>query len=188
MSECPSCPDRSRLCDLLDGSLPDDEQAALTEHLDGCTSCQQDLEGLAAGPLPWTEAVRRHRQDPVELGEALCRAMAELRGDTGLVLPDEDQAGPEDGSLSFLTPSDRPGALGRFGPYEVVEVLGRGGMGVVLKALDPTLNRVVAVKVLAPQLAASPAARRRFAREARAAAAVSHQNVVSIHHVDSAGG
>src|SRR5256885_1158292 len=139
MPACTSCPDRDRLRDLLEGTLPDALLADLTSHLDGCTSCQQDLEGLAAGPLPWTEAVRRHSQDPVELGEALCRAMAELRGDTGLIVPDEDQAGPEDGSLSFLTPSDRPGALGRFGPYEVVEVLGRGGMGVVLKAIDPTL-------------------------------------------------
>ena len=57
-------------------------------------------------------------------------------------------------------------------------------MGVVLKAFDPALNRVVAIKVLAPQMAASGAARRRFSREAKAAAAVVHDHVVAIHAVD----
>jgi serine/threonine protein kinase len=70
----------------------------------------------------------------------------------------------------------------------VREVIGRGGMGVVLKALDPVLNRTVAIKVLAPQLATSAAARRRFRREASAAAAVCHDHVVTIHAVDEAGG
>jgi hypothetical protein len=56
-------------------------------------------------------------------------------------------------------------------------------MGVVLKAFDPTLERTVAIKVIAPELATSAASRRRFAREARAAAAISHDNVVAIHGV-----
>ena len=57
-------------------------------------------------------------------------------------------------------------------------------MGVVLRATDPMLNRVVAAKVLLPELAANPTARRRFLREAQAAAAVSHPHVVTIHAVD----
>src|SRR5207245_2579040 len=76
------------------------------------------------------------------------------------------------------------GSLGRFGAFEILEILGHGGMGIVLKALDTELNRIVALKVLAPQLAASASARKRFAREARAAAAIAHANVVSIHAVD----
>jgi serine/threonine-protein kinase len=58
-------------------------------------------------------------------------------------------------------------------------------MGVVLKAWDAALNRPVAIKVLAPQYASNGAARKRFAREAQAAAAVVHEHVVSIHGVDS---
>jgi serine/threonine-protein kinase len=57
-------------------------------------------------------------------------------------------------------------------------------MGVVLEALDPGLNRLVAVKVLTPPLAASGPARKRFAREAKVAAAVCHEHVVTIHAVD----
>jgi serine/threonine protein kinase len=86
--------------------------------------------------------------------------------------------------LGLLQPSDKPDCVGTLGPYEVREFLGRGGMGIVLKALDPTLNRIVAIKALAPELAVQPAFRQRFAREARAAAAVSHPHIVTIHAVD----
>ena len=74
--------------------------------------------------------------------------------------------------------------LGRLGEFEILELIGCGGMGIVLKGYDHELNRYVAVKVLHPHCATSAAARRRFAREAQAAAAVVHQHVVAIHAVD----
>jgi WD40 repeat protein len=90
-------------------------------------------------------------------------------------------------SLEFLAPATKPGALGRLDHYEVWEVISQGGMGIVLKAFDEKLHRVVAVKVIAPALAASPLARLRFVREAQAAAAVRHDHVVDIHAVENAG-
>src|SRR5262249_21517414 len=86
-------------------------------------------------------------------------------------------------SLDFLAPWDGKGSPGRLGHYEVLEVAGRGGMGVVLRAFDEKLHRVVALKVLDPALAGNRAARQRFVREARAAAAVSHDNVIGIYAV-----
>ncbi len=91
------------------------------------------------------------------------------------------------GRLDFLAPSQRPDALGRLGHYEMLEVVGRGGMGIVLRAFDEKLQRVVAIKVLAPALAASGPARERFVREARATAAVYHDNVIAIHAVEDSG-
>src|SRR5262245_2134834 len=88
---------------------------------------------------------------------------------------------PTGEDLSFLSPSAEPGSLGRLDHYEVVEVVGKGGMGVVLRARDTKLERVVALKVLALPLAASGSARQRFAREARAAAALRDDHVVAIH-------
>ena len=85
--------------------------------------------------------------------------------------------------MDFLEPSDDSARLGRLGDYEIVEVIGRGGMGIVLKGHQRELNRYVAVKVLAPHLALSAAARKRFAREAQAAAAVVHPHVMAIHAV-----
>ena len=87
--------------------------------------------------------------------------------------------------LAHLEPSDNPAMLGRLGHYEILEIIGQGGMGVVLKGYDRELNRYVAVKVLAPHLAASGAARQRFSREAQAAAAIVHPNVLAIHAVES---
>jgi hypothetical protein len=86
--------------------------------------------------------------------------------------------------LAFFSPSARAGSLGRLGHYEVLEVLGRGGFGIVLRALDDILDRVVAVKVLSPELAATSPARKRFLREARSSAGVRHGNVVQVHAVE----
>jgi hypothetical protein len=101
----------------------------------------------------------------------------------------ERDAGGEDGEcLSFLAPPSKPGSLGRLRHYEVTAVIGRGGMGIVLKALDEVLQRVVAIKVMAPPLAATASARKRFIREAQAAAAVRDEHVVDIHAVEEING
>jgi serine/threonine protein kinase len=90
-------------------------------------------------------------------------------------------------SLDFLKPCNTPDSLGCLDGYAVLDVIGRGGMGIVLRAMDPKLNRIVAIKVLVPEFAGSPQARKRFAREAQAAAAVSHDHIVTIHAVDDDG-
>jgi serine/threonine protein kinase/formylglycine-generating enzyme required for sulfatase activity len=86
--------------------------------------------------------------------------------------------------LGYLQPSDKPGSIGRLAHYDVLEVLGRGAFGIVLKAMDEKLQRMVAIKVLAPEIAATSPARKRFLREARASAAIRHEHVVNIHAVD----
>jgi hypothetical protein len=108
---------------------------------------------------------------------------------TGLEDTQADPPGAEEGhvDLAFLSPTAKPGVLGRLGHYEVLEVAGQGGMGMVLRAYDEKLRRVVAIKVLAPQLASSGTARQRFVREAQAAAAITHDNVIDIHAVEDAG-
>jgi serine/threonine protein kinase len=92
--------------------------------------------------------------------------------------PDDD-----DVPLGFLSPATRPDSLGRIGHYEVLEVLGKGGFGIVFRAFDDVLHRVVAVKVLSPQMAATSPARKRFLREARSSAAIRHDNVVQVYEV-----
>ncbi|MFO0807642.1 MAG: protein kinase [Gemmataceae bacterium] len=93
-------------------------------------------------------------------------------------------AAEDDNDLGFLAPPGRPDSLGRIGHYEVLEVLGRGGFGIVFRAFDDVLQRVVAVKVLAPQVAATSPARKRFLREARSSAQVRHENVVQTYAVE----
>src|SRR5262249_39678187 len=81
-------------------------------------------------------------------------------------------------SLDLLEPSSEPGSYGRLGHHEVLEVLGWGGYGIVVRAFDETLRRMVAIKVLVPRLATTSPARKRFLREARASARIRHGNVV----------
>ena len=97
---------------------------------------------------------------------------------------DDGLGGEENQALRCLLPSERPGSPGRLAHYEVLEVLGSGGSAIVVKAFDEKLRRHVALKILSPLLATTSAARKRFAREARAAAAVRHENVVTIHAVE----
>ena len=87
-------------------------------------------------------------------------------------------------SLAFLDPPEDGSHLGSLANFNVVRVVGRGGMGVVLHAVDTCLQRDVAIKVLDPELAKDELAGTRFCREARAAASISHENVVAVHQVE----
>jgi len=89
--------------------------------------------------------------------------------------------------LPALGPPARAGELGTFGGYRVLELVGSGGMGAVYRAVDPALGRTVALKVMLPRLAATEVARQRFLREARAVAAICHDNVVTVYQVSDAG-
>jgi serine/threonine protein kinase len=107
------------------------------------------------------------------------RAAAE---DTAPVIPDSLQLAPPP-DYPFLAPPQSPDELGRLGPYRVLKVLGIGAMGVVFQAEDPHLRRLVALKVMRPSLAASPEFHRRFLREARLAAAIEHEHIVTVYQV-----
>jgi hypothetical protein len=102
------------------------------------------------------------------------------RGGDGKPCPVQEE---ESDDLNFLSSSTRPDSLGRLGHYEMLQVLGKGGFGIVFRAFDETLQRVVAVKVMAPQIATLSPARKRFLREARSSAQVRHENVVHIYEV-----
>lgn len=141
--------------------LPAGELAVLERHLDSCAHCRDELDRLV-------------RTDAYLVG---------VRREAGRDDEEEEETAVAPESLEFLAPSDWPESLGRMGTYEVKGVLGRGGMGVVLKAHDPALGRNVAIKVLSAPLATCGASRRRFLREARAAAAVVHEHVVSVFSV-----
>jgi Tol biopolymer transport system component/predicted Ser/Thr protein kinase len=75
----------------------------------------------------------------------------------------------------------------RLGPFEILAPLGAGGMGQVYRARDTRLGREVAVKVLSPEFSADADRRKRFEQEARAASALNHQNIVTIHEIGTSG-
>ncbi len=83
----------------------------------------------------------------------------------------------------FLDPPGKEGEIGRLGPYRVTGLLGKGGMGQVFVAEDARLKRRVALKVMNQKFAATPNSKKRFVEEARAMAAVHHDNVATIFEV-----
>ena len=99
----------------------------------------------------------------------------ELSDDGGV---DEDS---ED--LAHLRPAESPDELGRLAGFRVLRVIGRGGMGAVYLAEDLQLRRMVALKVMRPQFSVRKDAAERFLREARAAAGVKSEHVVTIYQV-----
>ncbi|MGE3821942.1 MAG: protein kinase, partial [Isosphaeraceae bacterium] len=202
MARPDDCPGTERLAAWLAGSVPED----LAVHVEGCPACRQEVERrlsaseVLGGLTPGASDSQRRR------GPALRNALDSLKRES-LEVPDPTEQAPSVvGRSTVAGPSQsvrvpRPGdessprmtEVGpakpdrRIGPYQVLDRVGRGGMGEVFRAMDPALDRVVAVKVLTESLAGSPEARRRFLREARAAAAVCHEHVVTIHAVDDSG-
>lgn len=177
------CPSTNELQGLVNGSLSDSEADHLQLHLERCEACQSALQEIVADGDFW-ESVAENLSDGEAAGPGLERVVEELQ-----------QQSPEDAEemgeaielkLSFIDPPTEPGTIGRLKHYDILRVAGRGGMGIVLKAFDRTLRRVVAVKMLAPHLAGNGQARQRFVREGRAAAGICHEHVVTIHAVEEA--
>jgi serine/threonine protein kinase len=122
---------------------------------------------------------------PVPSAEEMpTRAMPGEQTDTTQAYGRSAEDDEELDALAFLASPGRPDSLGRIGQYDVLEVLGKGAFGIVFRAFDDKLQRVVAVKVLAPSLATTSPARKRFLREARSSAGVRHENVVQVHAVE----
>ena len=150
--------------------LSAEEEAALHAHLEHCEACCAQMEQLAGGEAWQQEAAALLSADELDAA-----------------VPEPADLSEVDFSVEHLDPSDDANVLGQLGGYDVLAIVGRGVMGVVLKAFDRELKRLVAIKALAPHLAHSSVARKRFAREAQAAAAVVNPHVIAIHHVQPTG-
>ena len=164
----------------LEKATPAERSAFLDEACSGDSTLRRRVEAL----------LESHAQAEFMKTPAIQHAAELLDGesDARTVAAESTDDDPADVVLRFLGPSEKADSLGRLGHYEILEVVGRGGMGIVLRGFDEKLLRVVAIKVMAESLASSTAARRRFTREAQAAAAVCHDHIVTIHAVEEANG
>jgi serine/threonine protein kinase len=155
------------------------EESVVEQHLDHCESCRQRFDQLLASPEELAElrgAASGDSQSDLEAiraAGAIPRFPAANVSADQVVLPCGLKLGP---------PRDRR-FLGRLGAYDIISVLGEGGMGVVLKAHEESLQRDVALKVMGPRVSSDPVARARFVREAQCAAKLVHQSIITIHAV-----
>lgn len=187
---------QSRCDDALLSALINDELSGkrlehMLLHIEECDRCRRRMEEMSADSCHWQRTVKALSDSQVTMGPDQSSSAGNRCVAPGTSLMSPEAAiktfSPELLVKQLLSPPSHPEMLGRIGRYEVERLIGSGGMGVVFKAFDTELNRPVAIKVLAPHLATCGSARQRFAREARAAAAVVHEHVVPIHNVEIEG-
>lgn len=149
------CPDENTLLDLLAGRLPPAERERVNVHVEGCATCRTLIGpqlSAAAGSLTVTKAGRLNRLE-------------------GTVVPDAARAATVEEDL----------LIGRtVGEYVIEARLDAGGMGIVYRARHPLIGKMVAIKVLRPEMASDPMQMRRMLLEARAVNAIGHPNIVDI--------
>jgi len=211
MTECPlNHPGDEALLALSLGQLAEAELTHVSAHLGDCPTCCRRIDQLTSAdqllarlqqgaasrekalvsPAQRRPAVRALRHAH-EVRSAVRKRDPETVPASGIAntaaVQTPHDAPPSEGCpderTRFLAPPERPDEIGRLGPYRILAVLAQGGMGVVFRAHDLALDRLVALKAMLPSMAAVPNARERFLREARAATALKHPHVVTIFQV-----
>lgn len=189
------CPSRSVLEKLIHGRLSPKEEASISQHISDCIHCQSELD--RAIPDELVTSAKNALSSPEPIATALSAILSDAESDIAesAIYKTTPAGGVTRGTTNnktstwadlrpWLTETD-DGSLGQIGPYRLTEILGRGGMGIVFRSRDPSLDRPVAVKVLSPGLLADGTARNRFLREARSVAAINHPGIVGIYEVVS---
>jgi urea transport system substrate-binding protein len=190
-TRCPSPDDLRR---LLLGDWPEADAARLRDHLRDCPACQQAWQTLrgetVVSPTPPILEPAHDTTPGVPVAKDSAPSLAwssavDLPGPGGNRPPAPPRA-PSAGAprtFSFLTPPQEASEIGWLGSYRITGLLGEGGMGYVFDAFETHLQRRVALKVLKPELAANLSFRERFLHEARAAAQLPDEYIITIYQV-----
>lgn len=173
------CPPHEKLIGFASGNLPDDEIESVTDHLESCAECESAIELLEEQSHALVSALRQpdcpfeHDSEP-EFAEAVAAAKA--------LVWDSDDLAERDTSTPLCT------VLNPLTEYRSLGVVGRGGMGIVYKALHLRLQRVVAVKVLPVERRNYRRAVHRFGREIAAAGKLDHPHIVRAYDAGESDG
>jgi tRNA A-37 threonylcarbamoyl transferase component Bud32 len=198
MNAVSACPGPASLQEYLLGGRSDATAASMEEHLAACPACRALLPTIRAEDDFVADFRAQARRPPSDDGlrDRLANDLRRVLGGDPAAAhhatpPADAEATPAGGDedvRALLAPPQAPDEFGRLGDYRVLGVLGAGGMGVVFLAEDVWLRRRVALKAMRPALSANGKARQRFLREAQLTAALTHDHVVTIHHVGEENG
>jgi serine/threonine protein kinase len=194
MTGLDKCPELEMLQQFSLGQLSQVDSWPLHRHLIRCKLCTQTVNELKEAARLITSASVLAEVRPLD-PSALVPTIAAMRPSPALenakapvALPCPAPSPPEPekppkGILESLRPAQLPDELGRLGDYRILSTLGSGGMGVVFKAEDIKLNRLVALKVMKPDQITDDIARQRFMAEGQSAARIQHDHVITIYQV-----
>jgi len=170
------CPAPEELAAFLSDDLPDGRDESIALHVETCAHCQTALEKVEAIDDKLMSSIRRAMAAPSLVDEHECRrAVARIQA---IVATDSNAPAASSAAV-------RPA---RLGGYELAAKLGEGGMGTVYKALQPRLDRWVAVKVLPADRLGDARAVARFEREIKAVGKLQHPNIVVAHDASEENG
>jgi serine/threonine protein kinase/WD40 repeat protein len=186
-----ACPSLERLSLFEVGGLDEHETNIVASHIDACEFCQTRLlETRNSDPI--VDSLLRHAANDDESTERkdtwnaiatkLEQRFASSRPEL-IEFERSSEVSADEEIQKRLAPTIVSGSLGVLAHYEVLEKLGEGGMGVVFRAIDVRLHREIALKVVRPELTSSPDIIRRFYRESKVIASVSHEHSVPIYDV-----
>jgi eukaryotic-like serine/threonine-protein kinase len=177
-----ACPNLETLTAYVLGKFPEMKLAEIAAHTGECTKCQKALARIDVVLDPLIAALRRPVATGPMVGEPVfskwLSATETFVGATRTSMPNEQTEW-----LAALSPPENADEIGRFGGYRVLKVLDNGDIGIVYQAESPRQQRLVALKIMRPKLAADATARAHFLHKARAAAAIAHDHIVAIHDV-----
>src|SRR5687767_13170022 len=195
MAVLSACPSASQLLQFVHGDTPPDDADRVIRHLLECRDCAASLKHFPLSDSLMTQLEERAAKDENTLTPDLMDLLrlhkkktsperTPMVGDANqATLGEERQDAADKAWLRLLEPPLESGEIGRLGHYRILRVLGAGGMGRVFLAEDTHLKRSVALKVMSPSLLDIPSARERFLREARAAAGIQDEHIVTIYQV-----
>ena len=184
------CPDQVVLVDFLQGKLVPPDLETCEAHVENCQACHETLRGMNPSDTLATYVTNAMQLSPVRTDEQAAKELAQrlvnqdsfsgrTRNQLSAIDVMQDRAAEV---LRHVSPdTEDPTSLGTLDNFRLLELIGAGGTGVVFRAYDFSLDREVALKVLRPSL--GDIARDRFVAEAKAAASIDHENVVTIYQV-----
>jgi urea transport system substrate-binding protein len=188
------CPHPSDLRRLLVGELTSEEANRLRNHLLDCLACRQLWDQLKSPIVSAPTPPLLNPADDTNPGQPArppANSAVTWSSEVALEGPGSERAAAPppvawdeaQPTFGFLRPPREADELGWLGSYRITALLGQGGMGFVFDAFDTHLQRRVALKVLKPELAANLSFRERFLQEARAAAALPDEYIITIYQV-----
>ena len=176
----PQCPTDEHLTAFLEGELSEQETSDTNTHLADCAACQSKLDAMTESHLA-VDISSVTDEDP---------AISSLVSKLSLISPSrlEDNTSVTSSGVRFPGEPTEDAPLGELGAYKIKELIGDGSSGLLYRAVDPRIDREVAIKVLRSELASQDESRQRLNREARAVAGLKHPNVVQLYEFGNSPG
>jgi tRNA A-37 threonylcarbamoyl transferase component Bud32 len=177
------CLSDEALRSCLDQSYRGGDPGAAGEHVLGCAPCRGRAERMLKSETRFSDVRIAQSVAGRSVNGSVVDAILRPSPKPPTIAPASVPPGDPAGGLRFLDPPllDHPDDLGLFDRYRIVAKLGQGGMGMVFRAVDTTLDRTVALKIILPQYAGDEGLRERFLQEAQATVKVRSPHVAEVY-------